>query len=268
LRRTNATPDNLKVGDTIKIAGSPSGRAPNRMWATNVLSADGREIVLGPEIKPRWKTSVTGATTTWFDGGKASNGSAGIFRVWSTKLDDPAELWRDDYPLTEAAKKARAAWNPITDTVAPGCAPKGLPTIMGQPYPIEFVNKGDTILLRLEEYDTVRTINMAPNANLDALPATLLGRSKGRWENDTLVVTTSRIAWRYIDSSGIPQGNSSMIVERFTPTRDGTRLDYTMTITDPQTFTRSVELKQSWVWRPGETVKPYNCVAEKKPAQR
>jgi hypothetical protein len=59
-----------------------------------------------------------------------------------------------------------------------------------------------------------------------------------------------------------------MIVERFTPTRDGTRLDYTMTITDPQTFTRSVELKQSWVWRPGETVKPYNCVAEKKPAQR
>ena len=29
---------------------------------------------------------------------------------------------------------------------------------MGQPFPIEFVDRGDTILLRLEEYDAVRTI--------------------------------------------------------------------------------------------------------------
>src|SRR4029453_23500 len=34
LRRTDATPDNLKVGDTIKIAGSPSNRAPNRIGAS------------------------------------------------------------------------------------------------------------------------------------------------------------------------------------------------------------------------------------------
>ena len=264
LRRTDATPENLKVGDTIKIAGSPSGRAPNRMWASNVMAANGREIVLGPGIKPRWQTSATGSATTWFDGGKSANQNAGIFRVWSSKLDDPIRLWRRDYPLTEAAKKARAAWNPITDTVAPGCDPKGMPTIMEQPYPIEFVKKGDTILLRMEEYDTVRTINMAPDASFDRLPATLLGRSKGQWEGDLLVVTTSHIAWRYVDPTGVPQSSSSKIVERFTPSSDGTRLDYTMTITDPQTFTEPVALKRSWVWRPGETVKPYNCVRDKK----
>jgi hypothetical protein len=33
-----------------------------------------------------------------------------------------------------------------------------------------------------------------------------------------------------------------------------------MTVTDPATFTAPLELKRSWVWRPGETVKPYNCV--------
>jgi hypothetical protein len=264
LRRTDATPENLKVGDTIKIAGSPSARASNRMWASNVMAANGREIVLGPGIKPRWQTSATGSNTTWFDGGKSANQNAGIFRVWSSKLDDPVRLWRRDYPLTEGAKKTRAAWNPITDTVAPGCEPKGMPTIMEQPYPIEFAKKGDTILLRLEEYDTVRTINMAPNADFDRLPPALLGRSKGQWESDTLVVTTSRIAWRYIDPSGVPQSSSSRIVERFTPSSDGTRLDYTMTITDPQTFTDPVELKRSWVWRAGETVKPYNCVRDKK----
>jgi hypothetical protein len=36
-----------------------------------------------------------------------------------------------------------------------------------------------------------------------------------------------------------------------------------MTITDPATFSSPVELKRLWVWRPGETVKPYNCVERK-----
>jgi len=40
-----------------------------------------------------------------------------------------------------------------------------------------------------------------------------------------------------------------------------------MTITDPQTFTQPVELKRSWVWRPAETVKPYNCIADRKRQQ-
>jgi hypothetical protein len=264
LRRTDATPDNLKIGDTVKVAGAPSRQVPNRMWASNILAANGREIVLGPGIMPRWtKNDAIGSKSTWFEGGTAANKTAGIFRVWSTKFGEPGGLWRGDYPLTDAAKKARASFNPLTDSVAPGCRPKGMPTIMEQPYPLEFVKKGDSILLRLEEYDTVRTIVMTPDAKFAALPKTLLGRSKGRWEGETLVVTTDRIDWRYIDPSGIPQGPSSSIVERFTATPDGTRLSYTMTITDPATFTAPLELKRSWVWRPGETVKPYNCVERK-----
>ena len=264
LRRTDATPDNLKVGDTVKVAGAPSRQAQNRMWASNILAANGREIVLGPGIMPRWtKTDAIGSKSTWFEGGTAANKAAGIFRVWSTKFGEPGGLWRGDYPLTDAAKKARASFNPLTDSVAPGCRPKGMPTIMEQPYPLEFVKKGDDILLRLEEYDTVRTLVMKPDAKFAALPKTLLGRSKGRWEGETLVVTTERIDWPYIDPSGIPQGASSSIVERFTPTPGGTRLSYTMTITDPATFTAPLELKRSWVWRPGETVKPYNCVERK-----
>src|SRR5262245_59661410 len=67
LRRTDATSQNLKVGDMIKIAGSPSACSFNRMWASNVMAANGCEIVLGLGIKPRWQTSATGSNTTWFD---------------------------------------------------------------------------------------------------------------------------------------------------------------------------------------------------------
>ena len=259
MRRTDATPETLKVGDTIRVAGSPSRQVPNRMWATNILAADGREVVLGPGIPPRWKTTADGQKSTWTEGGTDADKAAGIFRVWSTKFGEPGGLWRRDYPLTAAARKAQAAFNPLTDTVAPGCRPKGMPTIMEQPYPLEFVRKGDAILLRLEEYDTVRTIDMSAGSKVDTLPRTLLGRSKGRWDGPTLVVATTRIDWPYFDPMGVPLGPAASIVERFTPTPDGTRLDYAMTVTDPATFTQPVELASGWVWRPGEMVKPYNC---------
>src|SRR6185369_16434453 len=65
LRRTDANPDNLKVGDTVKVAGAPSRQAPNRMWASNILAANGREIVLGPGIMPRWtKNDAIGSKST------------------------------------------------------------------------------------------------------------------------------------------------------------------------------------------------------------
>jgi len=265
LRRTDANPSNLKLGDRIKVAGAPSRQTPNKMWASNILPANGREVVLGPGIRPRWQATADGAKSTWFEGGSDANKTAGIFRVWSTKFGEPGGMWwRPDYPLTDAAKKKRAAFNPLTDTVAPGCRPKGMPTIMEQPYPLEFVNKGDTILLRLEEYDTVRTINM--KGGVAPAAASLLGYSQGRWDGNTLVVTTSRISWRYFDPSGVPQGGSSTIIERYTPTPDGTRLTLAMTVTDPATFTQPIELSRTWVWRPGETIKPYACV-ERKPGR-
>jgi len=36
-----------------------------------------------------------------------------------------------------------------------------------------------------------------------------------------------------------------------------------MTVTDPDTFAQPIELSRTWVWRRGETVKPYACVERK-----
>jgi hypothetical protein len=197
-------------------------------------------------------------------GESASEPSRGIFRVWSSQIDDPeatpGSLWRTQYPLTENAKKAVAKWDPLRDRVSRGCAPKGMPTIMEQAYPMEFVKEGSKILQRLEEYDTVRTIHMYGNAQATRTRTTLLGHSIGRWDGDSLIVTTTNISWPFIDPDGVPQSRSSTLKERFTPSRDGTRLQYTLTITDPETFTTPVVLKRAWVSRPGERVNKYICV--------
>jgi hypothetical protein len=83
---------------------------------------------------------------------------------------------------------------------------------------MEFVDRGTTILLRMEEYDSVRVIHMNDRAKVDAQPKTLFGYSTGHWEGGTLVVKTSRIKWNFFDPYGVPLGSSASIVEHFTPT--------------------------------------------------
>jgi len=51
----------------------------------------------------------------------------------------------------------------------------------------------------------------------------------------------------------------AQFVERFTLAEDGSRLDYRLTVTDPNTFTEAVELEKYWLYIPGITVEPYEC---------
>ena len=270
MRRTDATPDNLKTGSMVKVAGHPSRRAPDRMFVTNVLPEKGPELVF--EGKPRWSATAVGLQTTWLDKGTAAKGTATIFTTWSTDLGDfsTAFPWRpaSEYPLTAKAKQALAKWDPIRQTVSPGCQPKGMPTMIEAPYPMELVDKGDTILMRMEEYDAVRTFHLKGAADPAKQPKALQGYSVGRWEGQTLVVETSRIDWRYFDPSGVPLGPNARIVERFSLNADGSVLTDELTTTDPDTFTQPLTLKRVWVRRVGEQVKPYNCVSEKTAARK
>ena len=57
----------------------------------------------------------------------------------------------------------------------------------------------------------------------------------------------------------MPLSPAASLVERFTPSADGTLLNYSIVITDPQFLSEPIELKRSWVARPNESVKPFNC---------
>lgn len=89
--------------------------------------------------------------------------------------------------------------------------------------------------------------------------------SIGRWEGGTLIVETGGITWPYLDYSGMPLSPDASLLERFTPTKDGTRLKYSVIVTDPKYLTKPFESKRSWIARPNEAVKPYDCGAEASP---
>ncbi len=89
---------------------------------------------------------------------------------------------------------------------------------------------------------------------------TSLGYSTGRWENeDTLVVQTTAISYSLFNQAGVPLGNSTEVVERFTLSEDQMRLNYEITVTDPEIFTEPVTGAKYWNWTPGDEILPYNC---------
>jgi len=170
----------------------------------------------------------------------------------------PASLLRTPLPLTQQARQAIAAYDPVTQAEQ-GCTPKGMPLVMGVPNPIELVDRGDTIVFRQEEFDVVRTFHM--NADLSAAasqPLTPLGYSVGRWEGDTLVVETSRANSKFRSQRGV-FSEHARYVERFKLAPDGSRLLYTLAITDPVMLTEPVELKRSWIQVPGQKLVPFKC---------
>jgi len=265
IRRLGAAEPFIDVGDHVKVAGWPARRGDG-MFVNNMLLPSGEEFVFKFERAPAdliWSDRMWGTTENWFAaGGDESAAERGIFRVWSTTLAGRSPfIDLAAYPLTAAAIAVRDAYDPLTDDPLLNCGAKGMPAIMSNPYPMEFRDRGDTIELRLEEYDTLRTIYMNPATSPAPTPS-IYGHSVGRWEGEALVVATSDINWGHF-TGGVPLSEQATVVERFTPTENSSRLEYEATVTDPSTFLEPIVMTRFWVWLPNARVEPYNCVGSK-----
>ena len=182
--------------------------------------------------------------------------------MWARPDLQGAFLVSEGLLLTPAAAAARAAWKPLEEDPVLDCIPRGMPSLMNNPLPVEFFDQGDSILMRLEEWDVERTFYLGNASAAETQPETPLGYSVGYWEGNTLVVTTTRITGEYFDDRGVPQSESAEIVERFMLSEDEQRLDYESIHTDPATFTEPARLTGHWDWVPGEQVRSFDCVAQ------
>jgi hypothetical protein len=267
LERTAVDANLLAVGTSVALAGYPA-RSGHGVFALNALLADGRELILRAGQPARFGGRQGSNPDAVLAGGVSADTAAqtaGLFRVWSMQFAGEGRWrWPDTYPLTASAAAARAQFDPVRDFPLRNCAPKGMPWIMEQPFPMSIARSGADVVLRLEEGDAVRTIHItdSPPARVEASPH---GYSYGRWDGGDLVVRTIAISARYLNATGIPLSPSVTTDERFSLAPDGSRLEYTLTITDPDTFTEPLTLEKYWVWRPGAELKPYDCVVDDAP---
>lgn len=123
------------------------------------------------------------------------------------------------------------------------CEPLGLMrlvTFSGGNAPMQIVQTNEIIVQKFEWFWDNREIwtdgRAMPRVE-DYLPR-FNGFSVGKWEGDTLVVTTVGLDDRqWVDAFGYPVSEKAVLEERYSrPTRNRLRLD--MTLTDPVTYTR------------------------------
>ena len=268
MSRRGLTAELIDVGDIVRIAGHLSQRRPNAMSVNNLLLPSGTEIRFRGNPEPRWNTSDIVGFGSVFGSGQIEDilatadleaGRAqGLFRVWMRARAGgfPSEL-----PLTESAIAHRQDWTEEDDPNIT-CTVPGMPSAMriNPPHPIELIQQenGD-IIVHVEFFDVFRTVHMnAGSMNPSPSP---LGYSVGRWDGEALVVETTNVDWPFFDNMAqIPLGQSVDISERYELTEDGLQLRYSMSVTDPSTFTETIEGNWLLDWWPNLEMQEYDCV--------
>ena len=269
MERRGISSDTFSVGDRIHFAGNPSRSIENNVRPVLIAVAGGQSVVFDDESATAYGLLDSGAIAPRgvpqaVEG--ADSDAVGIFRVWTNRdrhwMGDVRAWWARVHPLTESAQAELDAWDEETDDLAKQCVPAGMPEAMLMPFPIEFIDAGDEIILNIEEWDNSRTIHLGAARDADA-PSSHLGYSVGRWEGDTLIVETTDVDYAFFNDQGIPQSEFLEVVERFTISENNTKLDWTATVTDPETFTEPIIMPEfHWDWIPGQELKLYNCVVD------
>ncbi len=252
----------IEVGSTIRVRGNPGRRNAQALWVSNILLANGTELLAAPGAQPYWGSKAVGDATDFFDAGdlKLPDGSErSFFRTWSP-LISAFPRPRGMPELTAEGQRAQARYESGVQAVG-DCEVPGMPYAMMSPYPMEIVRQGDRLLIRGEAYDLERTVYLAAPAGQRA--STPLGTSVARITGDELVIETSGIDYHSYGDLGPAQSKESHVVERFKLSANGTRLDYEITVTDPVMLAKPWAWGGSFVYREGAAIRPWNCGADR-----
>jgi hypothetical protein len=161
-------------------------------------------------------------------------------------------------PQYEAMRAAAARAPQPEDNSTANCLPPGMPGIMSQPYPMEFLLTPGKVTIVIEAYTEVRHIYTDGRPLPEDPDPKFFGTSIGRWEGDTLVVETVGFSDHVEITRGVPHTDKMKIVERFRLT-DPDTMTFETTITDPGVltapYTTTSTLRRHRNW----TISEYIC---------
>ena len=160
-------------------------------------------------------------------------------------------------PEAEAARQALLSRG-AEDNATANCLPPGMPGIMGQPYPMEFLLTPGKVTIVIEAYQQVRHIYTDGRPLPTDPDPKFHGSSIGRWEGDTLVVETIGFSPLTQIAANVAHSGKMRIVERFRLS-DPDTMTIETTITDPGVLTapstsnRTLRRHRNW------TIAEYIC---------
>jgi hypothetical protein len=193
--------------------------------------------------------------------------------VWEVPLGGPARSSssgsrsartgfppRPHLPLTPewAAKVQALEAHPAQDTGSANCLPPGMPGIMGEPYPMEFLLTPGQVTIVIEAFSMVRHIYTDGRPMPPDPDPSFFGTSIGHWEGDTLVVESEAFSPDTKIDMMTPHSDKMKILERFHLV-DPNTMNIETTITDPvaltEPYTTNRILRRHRDW----TIEEYIC---------
>ena len=161
-------------------------------------------------------------------------------------------------PQYEAMRAAAARGPQPEDNSTANCLPPGMPGIMGQPYPMEFLLTPGKVTIVIEAYTQVRHIYTDGRTLPQDPDPKFFGTSIGHWEADTLVAETAGFNDHVQVARGVPHSDKMKIVERFRLT-DSDTMTIEMTITDPVVLTKPYTTVSTLRRHRNWTISEYIC---------
>jgi hypothetical protein len=134
-----------------------------------------------------------------------------------------------------------------------------LPVIYGNG--LEIHQTPNDVVIRYEMIHETRIVPLAARPRVGEAIKMYMGDARGRFEGETLVVETSNLVGRTgigLNGNGPPSTPSMRLVERFTRVADD-RIDYSVTVTDPETYTAPFTIAFPITPQPDYQVLPYEC---------
>ncbi len=169
-------------------------------------------------------------------------------------------------PWAAERKQQNFAGRATADPLA-SCYLPGVPRVMSLEFPFQIFQTDEHIALTFEWQQTYRLIYTNGEPAMYAGIESWMGNSRGRWEDDVLVVeVTDQNDRTWLDAAGNFHSNAMHVTERYS-LRDADTIDYEATIDDPEVFTRPwtmrlVLKRQTHL----DQILEYQCQAEKEEA--
>jgi hypothetical protein len=168
---------------------------------------------------------------------------------------------REGAPYQEwAAKKVLEAFNRRgIDDPTGHCLPAGVPrTVTLGLFPQQIVQTPQQIVILYEYMSAFRVIPLNAKHPDDMLPR-YMGHSVARWDGDTLVVDVAGFNDKtWLAGTGTFHTDALRVTERYTRV-DKDRIDYEVTMVDPNVLTKPWILRSSLMLREDTRLQEYVC---------
>ena len=167
-----------------------------------------------------------------------------------------------DLPYTEWGLKQWVEYDPVNKGDYAGtCLPFGMSRNINSPHGVQVIQHPDALAFLFEQNTWFHWVPLTPDFKWnEELPENWNGLSTGRWDGDTLIITTTKFnGYTRLDTSGHPHSKQLVLTNTFRRL-DSRSMEHTVTVHDPRAYTQDWMNVRTWNLKPAnDVIMEYSC---------